>query len=126
MRYLRVKACAICGTDVEQYRGEMDGIIDLRYPLVPGHEAVGVIDEIGVDATERCDLAVGDRVAVEPFLPCGSCRHCRPARTSPALFDRSRHLAHWTVLRVFPSRLHDVADRREQGHLGLPSECGET
>jgi threonine dehydrogenase-like Zn-dependent dehydrogenase len=73
---LRVEACGICGTDVEQYRGEMDGVIDLRYPLVPGHEPVGVIDEIGVDAAERWNLAVGDRVAVEPFVPCGSCRYC--------------------------------------------------
>jgi 2-desacetyl-2-hydroxyethyl bacteriochlorophyllide A dehydrogenase len=73
---LRVEACGICGTDVEQYRGEMDGVIDLRYPLVPGHEPVGVIDEIGVDAAERWNLAVGDRVAVEPFIPCGGCRGC--------------------------------------------------
>lgn len=73
---LRVEACGICGTDVEQYRGELDGVIDLRYPLVPGHEPVGVIDEIGVDAAERWGLQVGDRVAVEPFLPCGSCRAC--------------------------------------------------
>jgi threonine dehydrogenase-like Zn-dependent dehydrogenase len=73
---LRVEACGICGTDVEQYRGEMDGVIDLRYPLVPGHEPVGIIDEIGVDAAERWGLDVGDRVAVEPFVPCGSCRYC--------------------------------------------------
>lgn len=73
---LRVEACGICGTDVEQYRGEMDGVIDLRYPLVPGHEPVGVIDEIGPDAAERWKLRPGDRVAVEPFIPCGSCRHC--------------------------------------------------
>jgi threonine dehydrogenase-like Zn-dependent dehydrogenase len=73
---LRVEACGICGTDVEQYRGEMDGVIDLRYPLVPGHEPVGVIDEIGVDAAERWGLAVGDRVAVEPFIPCGGCSAC--------------------------------------------------
>jgi len=74
---LRVEACGICGTDVEQYRGELDGVIDLRYPLVPGHEPVGVIDEIGPDAADRWRLRPGDRVAVEPFLPCGGCRACR-------------------------------------------------
>ena len=73
---IRVEACGICGTDVEQYRGEMDGVIDLRYPLVPGHEPVGVVDEIGPDAAERWGLQPGDRVAVEPFIPCGGCRAC--------------------------------------------------
>jgi 2-desacetyl-2-hydroxyethyl bacteriochlorophyllide A dehydrogenase len=73
---LRVEACGICGTDVEQYRGEMDGVIDLRYPLVPGHEPVGVIEEIGPEAAARWRLAPGDRVAVEPFVPCGGCRAC--------------------------------------------------
>jgi threonine dehydrogenase-like Zn-dependent dehydrogenase len=73
---VRVEACGICGTDVEQYRGELDGVIDLRYPLVPGHEPVGVIEEIGPGAAARWGVGIGDRVAVEPFLPCGSCRSC--------------------------------------------------
>lgn len=73
---LRVEACGICGTDVEQYRGDLEGTIDLRYPLIPGHEPVGVIDTIGADAATRWGLREGDRVAVEPFLPCGSCSYC--------------------------------------------------
>jgi threonine dehydrogenase-like Zn-dependent dehydrogenase len=73
---VRVEACGICGTDVEQYRGELDGVIDLRYPLIPGHEPVGVIEEIGRDASARWGLGVGDRVAVEPFIPCGGCMPC--------------------------------------------------
>ena len=73
---LRVEACGICGTDVEQYRGQLEGTIDLRYPLIPGHEPVGVIDAIGADAAARWHLREGDRVAVEPFLPCGSCSYC--------------------------------------------------
>jgi len=74
---LRVEACGICGTDVEQYRGQLEGTIDLRYPLIPGHEPVGVIDAIGADAAARWHVREGDRVAVEPFLPCGSCSYCR-------------------------------------------------
>ncbi|MCB0994520.1 MAG: alcohol dehydrogenase catalytic domain-containing protein [Acidimicrobiales bacterium] len=73
---LRVEACGICGTDVEQYRGELDGTIPLRYPLVPGHEPVGVIERIGDAAAARWGVDVGDRVAVESFLPCGSCPSC--------------------------------------------------
>lgn len=73
---LRVEACGICGTDVEQYRGELDHTIDLHYPLVPGHEPVGVIEAIGRDAAVRWGLREGDRVAVENFLPCGGCAYC--------------------------------------------------
>ncbi|MEO8695070.1 MAG: alcohol dehydrogenase catalytic domain-containing protein [Acidimicrobiales bacterium] len=73
---LRVEACGICGTDVEQYRGQLEDTIDLRYPLIPGHEPVGVIDAIGADASARWHVREGDRVAVEPFLPCGSCSYC--------------------------------------------------
>jgi threonine dehydrogenase-like Zn-dependent dehydrogenase len=73
---LRVEACGICGTDVEQYRGELDRTLPLQYPIVLGHEPVGVIDEIGADAAERWQLRAGDRVAVENFVPCGACRYC--------------------------------------------------
>lgn len=73
---LRVEACGICGTDVEQYRGELDGTIALRYPLIPGHEPVGTIERIGDGAAARWGVDVGDRVAVENFLPCGACPGC--------------------------------------------------
>lgn len=73
---LRVEACGICGTDVEQYRGELDGTLPLRYPLVLGHEPVGVIEQIGPDAAARWGVREGDRVAVENFVPCGGCRFC--------------------------------------------------
>jgi threonine dehydrogenase-like Zn-dependent dehydrogenase len=69
---LRVEACGICGTDVERYKGN----VPVRYPVIPGHEPVGVIEEIGPGAAARWGVAVGDRVAVDPFVPCGSCRDC--------------------------------------------------
>ncbi len=70
---LRVEACGICGSDVEQYRG---GMAAPRYPVIPGHEPVGVIDEIGAEAAARRGLRPGDRVAVDPAIPCGLCRYC--------------------------------------------------
>jgi threonine dehydrogenase-like Zn-dependent dehydrogenase len=70
---LRVEACGICGSDVEQYRG---GMATPRYPVIPGHEPVGVVEEIGPTAAARRGLRAGDRVAVDPAIPCGSCRHC--------------------------------------------------
>jgi len=70
---LRVEACGICGSDVEQ----LDGTLRVPLPLVPGHEPLGRIAEIGERAARRWSVAVGDRVAVETMLPCGACRRCR-------------------------------------------------
>jgi threonine dehydrogenase-like Zn-dependent dehydrogenase len=73
---LRVEACGICGTDVEQYAG----LIPARFPLIPGHEPVGVIDRIGSRAAERWGVKVGDRVAVENYMPCSHCTPCLEGR----------------------------------------------
>jgi threonine dehydrogenase-like Zn-dependent dehydrogenase len=69
---LRIEACGICGSDYEQY----EGTLRAPYPVIPGHEPVGVIDQIGDAAAERWDLRPGDRVAVEALLPCGRCPDC--------------------------------------------------
>jgi threonine dehydrogenase-like Zn-dependent dehydrogenase len=73
---LRVEACGLCGTDIAQWHGFFleSGLSGKR--CVPGHEPVGVIDEIGPVAAARWHLAAGDRVAVEPHLSCGACAAC--------------------------------------------------
>ena len=71
---LRIDACGICGSDYEQYQGVMPG---LPFPLIPGHEPVGTIVEIGDQAAERWGVRADDRVAVETLLPCSFCRQCR-------------------------------------------------
>lgn len=71
---LQVEAAGVCGTDWEYYtrsRGEGLG------PLILGHENVGTIAEIGERAAQRWGVEVGDRVAVEEFIPCGRCALCR-------------------------------------------------
>ena len=60
---LRIEACGLCGTDHEQYPGHLAP----GYGFVPGHEAVGVVEEAGAAALERWGVAIGDRVAVEVF-----------------------------------------------------------
>jgi len=65
-----VAACGLCGTDLHILQGEFAPTL----PVVPGHEFAGVIVEIGADVTE---LAVGDRVAVDPSLYCHECHYCR-------------------------------------------------
>ncbi|WP_421846107.1 zinc-dependent alcohol dehydrogenase [Mycobacterium sp.] len=69
---VRVEACGLCGTDHEQYTGELAG----GFAFVPGHETVGTIEQIGPQAAERWGVAVGDRVAVEVFQSCRECENC--------------------------------------------------
>lgn len=70
---LRVEACGLCGTDHEQYSGQLHP----GYPFIPGHEAVGVIEAIGPAAEQRWGVAQGQRVAVEVFQSCRACDACR-------------------------------------------------
>lgn len=67
---VRVEACGLCGSDVEALKGEGWA----TYPRIIGHEIVGTIEKLGPGG--RRDVKLGDRVAIEPWLPCGQCRHC--------------------------------------------------
>lgn len=72
---LRVRACAVCRTDLHVMDGDLR---DPSLPLILGHEIVGVVDAVGPGAGR---FAVGDRVGV-PWLgwTCGTCRYCRTGR----------------------------------------------
>jgi threonine dehydrogenase-like Zn-dependent dehydrogenase len=70
---LRIEACGICGSDAEQWTG----VLPVRFPVVPGHEPLGVIEAVGDRAAKRWGVDVGDRVAVEVIIPCGACAVCR-------------------------------------------------
>jgi len=71
---LKIEVCGICGSDWAQYQGEYNSFV--RYPVVPGHEPVGIIARIGKLASKRWGVKEGDRVVVEPLLPCGFCKYC--------------------------------------------------
>jgi threonine dehydrogenase-like Zn-dependent dehydrogenase len=73
---LRVEACGICGSDYEQY----EGALRVRMPVIPGHEPVGIIEQIGDRAAQRWGVQPGDRVAVETLIPCGHCPECVQGR----------------------------------------------
>jgi threonine dehydrogenase-like Zn-dependent dehydrogenase len=66
---VRVMASGICGIDVHISEGEYLG----SYPIIPGHEFAGVIEKVGDAVTH---FKPGDRVAVEPNLPCDNCVNC--------------------------------------------------
>jgi threonine dehydrogenase-like Zn-dependent dehydrogenase len=66
---IRVTLPTICGTDLHIVRGEYP----VKPGLVVGHEAVGVIEELGAGIS---GYTVGDRVLVGAITPCGQCRAC--------------------------------------------------
>jgi threonine dehydrogenase-like Zn-dependent dehydrogenase len=121
---LRLEACGICGSDVEQISGGLEALGMSPYPLIPGHEPVGRIEEIGPEAAESWGVSVGDRVAVEPLVACGRCRAClagerstcprrqaygfTSALTAPALWGGYAELMHLhpnSVLHKLPASL---------------------
>lgn len=85
---IRVEAAGICGTDIHIYRGEYLG----GYPIIPGHEFAGIVDEIGSQVTR---FKKGDRVAVEPNISCNNCRAC--------LSNRQNFCHQWQAIGVTQS-----------------------
>jgi 2-desacetyl-2-hydroxyethyl bacteriochlorophyllide A dehydrogenase len=72
---VRVAYCGVCGTDLHIFEGEFS----VRLPLVPGHEFSGVVDKVG-RLVKR--IRVGDRVAVDPNINCGTCYYCKKGMTN--------------------------------------------
>jgi (R,R)-butanediol dehydrogenase / meso-butanediol dehydrogenase / diacetyl reductase len=74
--------CGICGSDLGRYEHgprtrEPHPLTGESLPIILGHEFAGEVVQAAPDVT---DLAVGDRVAVEPILNCGECAHCLAGR----------------------------------------------
>jgi threonine dehydrogenase-like Zn-dependent dehydrogenase len=73
---LRVEVTGICGSDYSFYAHDLATTMGVAYPYIPGHEAVGVIEEIGPLAARRWGVKSGDRVAIEAAMHCGFCANC--------------------------------------------------
>ena len=70
---VRIGAVAICHSDVHLIRGDWAGWTSTPPPVVAGHEAAGVVSEVGTGVTRA---RVGDRVVVSLLRTCGSCIPC--------------------------------------------------
>jgi len=72
---LTVQACGVCRTDLHLIDNELP---DIRFPVTPGHEIVGIVAALGAEVTR---FHIGDRVGV-PWLglTCGECQYCRAGR----------------------------------------------
>ena len=112
---VRVAACAVCRTDLQLCEGDLEA---RRLPIVPGHQIVGVVEELGAGVG---DLAPGDRVGVTWLAgACGTCDRCLDGRENlcrAATFtgwDRDGGFAELTTVRAdvavpLPPGLADVA-----------------
>jgi len=72
---VRVAYCGICGTDLHIYDGEFPA----KFPLVLGHEFSGVVERTGKGVKS---LKVGEYVAVDPNISCGTCYYCKKGMTN--------------------------------------------
>jgi L-iditol 2-dehydrogenase len=82
---MQVRYSGICGTDKHTFRGEnlqyagTEHERKLTYPLICGHENVGVVAAVGGAVLDRegRQLKVGDRIVPAANVPCGKCHFCR-------------------------------------------------
>ncbi|MEG1276118.1 MAG: NAD(P)-dependent alcohol dehydrogenase [Ruthenibacterium sp.] len=71
---VQIKHMGICGSDVMFYQDPtVGGIFKPKFPMVLGHECAGVVTEVGVRVE---NFAIGDKVALEPGVPCCKCEYC--------------------------------------------------
>ncbi|QIO21972.1 galactitol-1-phosphate 5-dehydrogenase [Haloarcula sp. JP-L23] len=71
---VEVGACSVCMTDYHMYHGTFP----VETPVVPGHEAAGTVAAVGSDVT---GFEAGDRVAINPTVPCNTCSYCKRGET---------------------------------------------
>ncbi len=76
---VRLGTVGVCGSDVHYYlRGQIGSQV-VEYPFKVGHECAGIVEAVGSDVTR---VKSGDRIAVEPAMPCGECDQCRVDRSN--------------------------------------------
>ncbi|RPD75662.1 NADP+-dependent D-mannitol dehydrogenase [Lentinus tigrinus ALCF2SS1-7] len=119
---IKVTCCGVCGTDLHLHHGDFGPMV---YPLVPGHEVVGVIEEAGSDVT---GFAKGDRVVGDPTIECGNCFFCRRGQFTlcenlgghgvTTLGGVSEYVT-YDARKVF--KIHNISD--EEAALVEPTSC---
>jgi 2-desacetyl-2-hydroxyethyl bacteriochlorophyllide A dehydrogenase len=110
---IKVIASGICGTDIHIFRGEYLG----TYPVIPGHEFAGVVEQVGAQVTR---FKPGDHVAIEPNISCDNCANC--------LSNRQNFCLNWQGIGVtLPGGMaqYAIAPEKAVFNIGnLPFEAG--
>ncbi len=75
---VKMGSIGVCGSDVHYYVDGKIGNQVIEFPFPVGHEGAGVVQEIGFAVSH---VKPGDRVAVEPAMPCGECDQCKAGRS---------------------------------------------
>ncbi len=75
---LKIKTVGLCGSDLHMYEAGQIGYTSISKPAILGHEFIGEVAAIGDDALDGVHqpLRLGQRVAVEPHVPCWRCELC--------------------------------------------------
>ncbi len=105
---IKIRASGLCHTDIDVLHARYG---DGAFPLVPGHEFAGEVEAIAADVT---GVRVGDRVAVDPNLPCGTCPACQKGLTNLCQNLKAYGVSHnggfaeYSVVRA--DHLHGIGD----------------
>lgn len=125
---IKIQAVGICGSDLHYYNRGSIGAYVVEPPFILGHEAAGIVEAVGSKVT---NFKKGDRVTMEPGIPCFKCEQCLKGRyhlcpelsfwaTPPydgCLVDYVAHPA------AFTFKLPDNVSLKE-GALVEPLACG--
>jgi threonine dehydrogenase-like Zn-dependent dehydrogenase len=80
---IKVEACGICAGDIKSYVGAEsfwggNGQPPyIKAPMIPGHEFVGHVVELGENVARKGEVKIGDRLISEQIVPCWECRFCK-------------------------------------------------
>jgi L-iditol 2-dehydrogenase len=74
---IKMKVVGVCGSDVHYYSLGKIGNQVVQYPYPVGHEGAGEVVEVGGAVTK---VKLGDRIAIEPAMPCWECDQCKAGR----------------------------------------------
>jgi L-iditol 2-dehydrogenase len=87
---LRITSCGVCGTDLHGIQGKRS----LKFPVIPGHEVVSVVEQIGKGADRikvfGGKVSAGDRVTLNPRIVCGECYYCLNLPSRPEMCTGAR------------------------------------
>ncbi|MFQ6097505.1 MAG: alcohol dehydrogenase catalytic domain-containing protein, partial [Armatimonadota bacterium] len=74
---VRIRSVGVCGSDIHYFREGRIGRFVVEKPMILGHESAGEVVEVGSAVVH---LKPGDRVALEPGIPCRKCEFCKAGR----------------------------------------------